>query len=601
MPALLVLSWSWAVLVAVTGGFDLRPFGLPFKSTNPDRAVYATAILTAAYVYFYRNHARRSAQAFATWAPAAALLDRSALLIVVALSLGTILVGIRQGSLVAEASDAWGYLSQADLWLAGDLVVEQPFTTGMPWPQADLAFSPLGYRPAVHPGAIVPTYPPGLPVLMAAAKAVAGVCGPFLIAPMLGGLTVWLTYLLGVRLSSRLVGLAGAALLVTSPIFVFMVLSPMGDVPATAFFTLGLVLALSSWRGRAFWTGAAVSMAVFIRPNLVLVGAVFLAFVVMRAQPLEGETARRARLRALLWFSLGGAPLVLAVAALNATLYGAPWSGSYGSLGDLYSWRFVWRNLIDYPRWMWATETPLIALALVPVIAWKHDRERRSTLAFLVSFVAAVWVSYLFYRAFGLWLYLRFLLPAIPVLLVVAAWGLAALVDRVRGAAERMAVVLLVVTAALSMRAGFIRSDQLLSHWREGVPYTSVGEYVRRQLPSNAVILTVQHSGSIRYYSGRLTLRWDFLPPEWWPRAVTALVERGYRPYVLVTSGEEEPFRSRFGLSDADDGPGTLVATLPGLEVNRLYDPLRLTPPSDALIPTVMTRPCGCLQPSERR
>ena len=367
LPALVVLSWSWAVLVAVTGGFDLRPFGLPLRSTNPDRAVYATAILTAAYVYFYRDHARRSAQALATWEPAAALLERSALLIVVALSLGMILVGIRQGSLVAEASDAWGYLSQADLWLARDLVVEQPFTAGMPWPQADLTFSPLGYRPAVHPGAIVPTYPPGLPVLMAAAKAVAGVCGPFLIAPMLGGLTVWLTYLLGVRLSSRLVGLAGAALLVTSPIFVFMVLSPMSDVPATAFFTLGLVLALSSWRSRAFWTGAAVSMAIFIRPNLVLVGAVFLAFIVMRAQPLDGEQARGARLRALLWFSLGGAPLVLVVAALNATLYGAPWSGGHGSVGDLYSWRFVWRNLIDYPRWMWATETPLIALAVGPV------------------------------------------------------------------------------------------------------------------------------------------------------------------------------------------------------------------------------------------
>jgi hypothetical protein len=397
------------------------------------------------------------------------------------------------------------------------------------------------------------------------------------------------------------VGLAGAALLVTSPIFVLMVLNPMSDVPATAFFTLGLVLALSSWRSRAFWTGAAVSMAIFIRPNLVLVGAVFLAFIVMRAQPLDGGQARSARLRALLWFFLGGAPLVLAVAALNATLYGAAWSGGHGDVGDLYSWRFVWRNLVDYPRWIWATETPLIALAAVPLIAWRHNGERRSTLAFLASFVAAVWASYLFYRAFGLWLYLRFLLPAIPVLLVLAACGLATLVDRMRVPAERMAVVLLVMTAVLSMRAGFIRSDQLLGHWREGVPYTSVGEYVRRQLPSNAVILTVQHSGSIRYYSGRLTLRWDVLPPEWWPRAANALVARGYRPYVLVTSVEEEPFRSRFGLSSADDAPGTLVATLAGPEVNRLYDPLRLTQPSGASIPTVMTRPCGCLQPSERR
>ena len=132
-----------------------------------------------------------------------------------------------------------------------------------------------------------------------------------------------------------------------------------------------------------------------------------------------------------------------------------------------------------------------------------------------------------------------------------------------------------------------------MGYWHDGVTYTSVGEYVRRHLPANAVILTVQHSGSIRYYSNRLTLRWDFLAPEWWPRALSTLSERGYRPYVLLTSSEETAFRSRFRLSTVEDGPGTILAVFQGAEV-RLYDPLRLASDAPDPIPPIRAFPCGC-------
>ena len=594
LPALVVLSASWALIVAFTGGFDVHAFGQRLKSTAPDRAVYATAMFAAFYVYFFRDDARRRARAFATFAPTVARLERASLAIAIALSIAAFLVGVRQGVLVAEAADAWGYVSQADLWLARDLTVEQPIARDAPWPNAGWTFAPLGYRPAPHdPGVIVPTYPPGLPVLMAVGKRLIGACGPFLISPLLGGLTIWFTYLLGVRVSSRLMGLAAAALLATSPIFLLMVVHPWSDAPATAFLVLGLVLALSSSRWRAFWTGAAVSMAIFIRPNLVLVGAVFVAFIVLSAKPVAGEGLLRARLRALLWFSIGGAPLVLAVATLNAVLYGAPWSAGHGSLGELYSWRFIWRNLVDYTRWLWATETPVIALSVVPLIVWKRARERRPLVALLTAFVAAVWLSYLFYRAYGEWQYLRFLLPIIPVLLVLASCGVAIVLGHLGGAGERIAAAVLVIASVVSLRAGVIRGEDVLGYWRPAMAFTSVGEYVRQHLPENAVILTMQHSGSIRYYSNRLTLRWDFLAPEWWPRALNTLSERGYRPYVLLTSSEEGAFRSQFRLSTIEDAPGTIAATFRGAEV-RLYDPLRLVPASPATIPPIRSAPCGC-------
>ena len=614
LPALALLALAWAVLVAVTGGIDVHAFGIRLKSTFPDRPVYAAVLLAALYVYFFRDDARRRAQAMGgRLAGAIPRLEQAAMPIVGLLAIGVVVVGVRQGALVAEASDAWGYISQADLWLDGDLTVEQPFTRDIPWPNADWTFAPLGYRPATTAGAIVPTYPPGLPALMAVAKRSVGSCGPFLIVPLLGGLTVWLTYLLGVRLSSRLIGLVAAALLATSPIFLLMVLSPLSDVPATAFLMLGLVLALSSYRWRAIATGAAVSMAIFIRPNLLFVGAVFLAFVVWSAAVLPPATfalrasaareggrhgdeglLRRARWRSLVWFALGIAPLLFAIAAINTILYGAPWSAGHGSLEELYSWRFVGQNLIDYPRWLWTHETPFIVFSLIPLIVWHRSHASRATYAFVVSFIGVIWLSYLLYRAYGVWLYLRFLLPIIPVLLVLAVLGLAMILRRLEDAGARVALGLFVITAVLTLRVGLVRAEQVLGHWREGVPYTSVGEYVRQRLPPNAVVLTVQHSGSIRYYADRVTLRWDFLPVDWWPRAVSVLTERGYRPYVLVTDGEDEAFRARFGLPDVPDAPGTLVATFRGSEVNRLYDPLRAVSAAPATIPVVRSYPCGC-------
>jgi hypothetical protein len=506
-------------------------------------------------------------------------------------------VALATGPLVAGGSDSWGYISQADLWLKGNLVVDQPIAREVPWPNADWTFAPVGYRPGVRPGTIVPFYSPGLPVLMAGGKLLIGACGPFLISPLLGGLTIWLTYVLGRQLSSKLAGLAAATLLSLSPTFLFMAQNPMSDVPVAAFFAAGIVAALSSSRLRELWTGLAVSIGIFIRPNLVLVGAVFLVFVVLRARVGAGEATWRARARAFLWFAIGGAPLVLVVAWFNTVLYGAPWQSGYGSLDQFYAWGNLWRNLVDYSRWLWETETPFIVLLAVPLILRRGIGREHRVFAFVVCFAAAVWVSYLFYMPFGVWVYLRFLLPAFPVMLVCAVIGFAILLARLPGREERVAAAALVMTVVVVLRVGDIRREQLLDHWREGVPYSSVGEYVRDHLPANAVVITVQHSGSIRYYANRLTMRWDLLGPEWWPRAVDVLVQHGYRPYLFVVGFEEPVLRERFGLSTAATAPGTIIATFTDPEPSRLYDPLRQSTGPPQSIPSRAARPCGCLLP----
>ena len=61
----------------------------------------------------------------------------------------------------------------------------------------------------------------------------------------------------------------------------------------------------------------------------------------------------------------------------------------------------------------------------------------------------------------------------------------------------------------------------------------------------------MQHSGSLRLYGGRLTVRYDFLPPQSLDAALEVLRARGYRPYFVLETWEEKVFRELFGESSA--------------------------------------------------
>jgi hypothetical protein len=423
--------------------------------------------------------------------------------------------------------------------------------------------------------------------MMAVAKVVIGRCGPFVVVPLIGALTVWLTYVLGKQVWSSDAGLVAAALMATSPAFLYMVMNPMTDVAVTGLFLAGLVAALSKSSRRAFWSGLLVSAAIFVRPNLVPVGAVFLVLVMVRAS--AGQ-----RWRAFAWFGAGGLPLIAAIAAINAYLYGAPWRSGYGSLEGFYAWGYLGTNLRQYSTWLLRTETVLVVLALVPfVVVGRADRERHLPLLFVAAFGAAAWLCYLFYAPFEHWWYLRFLLPSFPVLLVLTAIGLILVASRWGGARRAVAVGLLMAAPFFALRLGTIHDEQVFRLWHVGIMYTSAAEYVKAKLPANAVIVTILHSGTVRYYSNRLTMRWDYLGAEWWPRAVDVLVERGYRPYVLLAEVEEKEFRTRFGLSDAPDAPGTVVAMMDVPDKVRIYDPLRLSPTRPDTIPVDLALPCG--------
>jgi hypothetical protein len=85
-------------------------------------------------------------------------------------------------------------------------------------------------------------------------------------------------------------------------------------------------------------------------------------------------------------------------------------------------------------------------------------------------------------------------------------------------------------------------------------PEAPLGQLVRKHTVDNSVVLVWERSGTIRYYSGRTTLRYDFLDREWLDRAVAWLRGRGVHVYAALDPNHREQCLRRFA------GQATLAA-----------------------------------------
>jgi hypothetical protein len=448
----------------------------------------------------------------------------------------TLAAGIRWGSTTAGGADSYGYLSEAGLMVNRQLTVQHDIIRQSPWPNAADTWAPLGYRASPHrPDAIVPLYPPGLPMLMALFQMAGGFCAAFVVVPLCGALTVWLTFILGQRMFGRpMVSLSAAALVGTSPIFLYQLMNPMTDVPVTAAWALALVLSIASWPLAA---GIASGVALLIRPNLAAVAIALLGWLaITRAKPVR--------------FMVGLAPWILAAAAFNASLYESPLVSGYGTVEELYSWSYWSANVRQFSEWTLTTQTPVVLLAALFIIAprWFPPSRIPYPRVLVVALAAAVKLSYLFYLPFDAWWYLRFLLPIWPIMMVLTAAAIAAAAQRLPGALPAAALC----GAAILLSANGLRVAQARFAFDIGRAerrYIDVARFVESHTDARAVVLALQHSGTLRMYAGRLTLRFDQLDPAWFERAVMFLQASGRRPYVVLQDDERTLFEQRFGRS----------------------------------------------------
>jgi dolichyl-phosphate-mannose-protein mannosyltransferase len=503
------------------------------------------------------------------------------------LALTVMYLSITFGSTVAGGADQYSYVTQAGLWRTGTLQIHQDIVRDSPWPGAPETWTPLGFRTIPgDPSAIASVYPPGLPLLMALFQAVAGYCGAFLVVPCCAALTVWLTYLLGRRLfDAPQIALVAAALVAVSPVFLYQIMNAMSDVPATAAWTLALLLLVSD---RPLLSGLAVGAATLIRPNLAPVSGVFVLWLAVTN-------------RASVWrLAAGLVPAVGAILVVNWRMYGSPLTSGYGDPGQYYAWEYALANLRRYPVWIVDTQTPLVLLSLGLFVApaWL-PRPRVSHLQMLLGgFIGILFLSYLFYAPFDAWWFLRFLLPMWPAIMVLAAVALETIARRWTG--RWSSVVVWAIVAAVGWRGVRLAGERSAFDLGWGDRrYVNVARFVAEHTEPDAVVLSRQHSGSIRHYAGRLTLRFDMLDRAALDRAIAFLVSSGRPPYLVLDGDEVPMFQERFAgrsrLAALDRSPLATLAA-PAILVFDLREPARTDAP--LAIATLSTRPgWRCTEP----
>jgi hypothetical protein len=356
------------------------------------------------------------------------------------------------------------------------------------------------------------------------------------------------------------IALWGACLVATSPVFLYQLMNAMSDVPVTAAWTLALVLAMAR---RPVSAGLAMSAAIAIRPNLVPLAGLLIAWTVLQEWRSDGV---RAAVSAGWRASLGAAVSVAGIALLNAHVYESALTSGYGTPSDLYALAYAPANARQFATWIAEVETPVVVLGALFFVApgLFPSSPVRLLRVLLAGWIATVLGSYLFYQPFDVWWYLRFLLPMWPAMMLLTAAAIEAISRR---------WLRPVYPFAIAGMAGFLAWHGLKTAVDRSVfdlgrserRYVDVARFVAGHTDPDAVILSVQHSGSLRLYADRLTLRYDALDPLWLDRTVDYLQSIGRRPYYVLDGGEVESFRRRFGGANA---AGTLdwppIATLGG-------------------------------------
>ncbi len=593
LTGLTCLFAAWVVIVLASGGLNFHILGVGITARDFWRPMIMAAVallLRLSLGGWSEITADVAFLAKGLWSRATVTRARVA----AALAVITFVVGFAYGSAAASVVDSYAYVSQAELWLHGDLFVHQPESSAAPWPDPQWTFAPPGYRPSVNHQSIVSTYAPGFPLLLALFKLVGGQCAMALVVPLCGGLLVAMTFLVGRKVASDAVGVGAAWLMATSPAMLFVLVSPMSDVPAATFWTLATYGCLAGSVAWASGAGVAAAIAILIRPNLVYLAALMGAWLMWRDFKSGGLS--RAIVRALCF----GTPIVAAglfIAGLNFKLYGSPTMSGYGDLGALFSWANISTNLQRYLTWLGQSHTPIVVIgfgSLLLPVAWL-TRERGAlpgrTLLRLVAF--GTLCGYLPYIIFHLWWYLRFLLPCFPAIFISTVWLLTSFRRESLRQLGWAAVVVIGLFGLIFAR------EHAIQGFGQGQERTvSIADVVRDSTEPNSVIISALYAGNVRYYAGRMTLRYDFLDEAWLDRAVAWLDAQHMHPYLLLSATERIAFVSRFGgLNKLGRIPMEPVLTFTNADGMSLYD-FRQTTPSTVVVPEPPSRWGVCPMPA---
>jgi hypothetical protein len=425
---------------------------------------------------------------------------------------------------VAAGSDSSGYLNLARLLASGRVHAQARTLAGLSLAEAPrFLYTPLGFLQTPDGSSLFPTYPTGFGLFAVVAALATGwgrAADLVIIVHALAGVAA--TFALG-----RTLGLArgwavlGAAIVGASPLYLFMSLQAMSDVPSLAWTTAGILAALAS-RKRPKWAlvaGLAAAIDVLLRPTNVL------AFI-----PIA--VALGASRRRWILFLCGGLPGALFYFSYARAAYGSLLTTGYGDITFGFSGGYVPATLVHYALWLPALFTPVAVFAVG--LPWVRGGTP-STRLLLGAWILAFGAFYAFYRCtHETWWYLRFMLPAAPAVVVAGLIVLRALASRVLTTPLRSQSALaaaLVLTAFNS--ATLCRHLYVFETVRDELRYGRTADWMRAHLPAGAVCLAMQETGALFYYTDFAFIRWDALTKDNVAK-IESVVRNSGRPLYAV-------------------------------------------------------------------
>jgi hypothetical protein len=549
LDATIALVGALALVIALSGGWRVALFGARVSIRDWTRPLALFAILLAM---------RLTATARATRADerVGAAVEQLArigfqLLVFTVAGLWVAYLDTACGGL-----DSQGYVSTATAFLSGHISIPKD-TSWLPFGHAIDALAPLGWVPAPDGRSVVPYYPPGFPVVMAAFALAFGAIGPYLVSPVVAAIAVGMTFAVARRVTDPVAAALAATLVAVNPVAFAYAIQPMSDITATCCM---LVAAWFLLRASPSMVGAALAagLAILVRPVLAP-AALILPFA---AGSSRAEVARYLAI-------VAGAVAVLL--GFQWMAYGSPLVSGYGTVAQLFVPALFGRNVLIYLKWLLVVQTPLIIVLLWA--AWYRGSRRFVRFAALVFAAVAAPYCFYIYQADD-WGMLRFLMPGFIFLIIAAADGAVRLFETglPRGLAPAAALGLAIAAGAASFV--FLDHEGVFRIAADESRYPAVGAWFSEHTPADAVVLASLQSGSILHYSGRLTLRWDRIPPDQLAATVRAASRRGVVAFLALDgTAEREGFAARFGSLEPNGVDVRFIDGVGSVQIARLSPP----------------------------
>lgn len=461
----------------------------------------------------------------------------------------------RHVSPVAGPNDAGGYLTLAKTLLDGHVTAAPRTLQGTTAGDGDITPYLTTTFFATKDGRMSAEYTIGFPLEIWA-------FAQFLPLRFAVPVVIWLQLILGVlftRLLAKAFGLPdgwawlAGGIVGLSPLYLFQALQPQSDGPALVWVTAAVYWAWTSrekpWH--AILAGLATALAVLIRPSnlLCVVPIVFCLW---------------GKWRQISWWVLAGLPGAIFLAWYNQELFGSWYRTGYGDQQTSgFGLGFISRTLRSYALWLPEFFTPVICLGLAAPFFRSIAVHARLVLTSWVVVFATFYA--LWWATWDTWFNMRYVLPAMPPMLVMALLVMHRLSERYAlpffnaGTANRIlpsAILLLALFGFLSART----VERRVLYWMHvNSSHAVAARWVRDHLPANAVIFAKVGTNPLWYYTDLVVIRSDH--PR--VRQSTAFFEeaiRAGRPvHALTYHFEERGFQwqgARRG-SGYPDLPGT--------------------------------------------